>query len=547
MLWEFLNKRQLQENISEENFERFEKLLPILLGEDHEPTELYSKESLVKLFNAFAPADILNNRKFLSTIFNQLPKEKIKELCEIVNLDPNDSFENSVAELSKLDLRDDAYCDKFIEWANLPSYFKPIKKHTSPSKEIIQSSYKPFKSLKDYQYSVYTESMSILEIPRSRFVIQMPTGSGKTRTSMEILIQHILSQESGGIYIWLAHSQELCEQSIECFKEVWVHLSDKPITICRCWGNNITLPYDDPTNCFIVASFQGLYSLLRRNQVPFEEIKDRIRMVIVDEAHKVIAPTYKKVTKSLIGDDSVVIGLTATPGRSTTELDENIELSQFFFNKIVSIKPPRGKTVIDWLRNKKILSKVKYEPLITNISYQLNKREIKHLETLYDFPQNFISQIGSDDLRNLEIVKRLENELKTESRILFFACSVDHSKFICSILLYLGFQAAHIDGSTEDSIRKKNIDDFKEGKIQVLCNYGVLSTGFDAPSTDIVFVSRPTASIVLYSQMIGRGLRGPAIGGTSTCKIIDVKDNIEGFSDQNFVYDYFDDYWGQEN
>lgn len=60
---------------------------------------------------------------------------------------------------------------------------------------------------------------------------------------------------------------------------------------------------------------------------------------------------------------------------------------------------------------------------------------------------------------------------------------------------------------------------------------------------DVVFISRPTASLALYSQMIGRGLRGPAIGGTTSCKIIDVKDNIDGYPEQNIIYDYFEDYW----
>lgn len=61
----------------------------------------------------------------------------------------------------------------------------------------------------------------------------------------------------------------------------------------------------------------------------------------------------------------------------------------------------------------------------------------------------------------------------------------------------------------------------------MLCNYGVLTTGFDAPSVRCVVVARPTVSHVLYEQMIGRGLRGPAFGGTDQCLIIDVDDNIQ--------------------
>ena len=75
-------------------------------------------------------------------------------------------------------------------------------------------------------------------------------------------------------------------------------------------------------------------------------------------------------------------------------------------------------------------------------------------------------------------------------------------------------------------------------------NYGVFSAGFDAPNIDAVVIARPTASVVLYSQMIGRGMRGPVIGGTSEFLLIDVVDDIitdtSGLDD---VYDYFLEYW----
>jgi superfamily II DNA or RNA helicase len=62
--------------------------------------------------------------------------------------------------------------------------------------------------------------------------------------------------------------------------------------------------------------------------------------------------------------------------------------------------------------------------------------------------------------------------------------------------------------------------------------------------TDVVFIARPTKSIVLYSQMIGRGLRGPSVGGTAVCRVVDVIDNIVDYSsDLDDVYDYFQEYW----
>ena len=111
------------------------------------------------------------------------------------------------------------------------------------------------------------------------------------------------------------------------------------------------------------------------------------------------------------------------------------------------------------------------------------------------------------------------------------------------MLTFLGIKAVHLDGTTNRARRQSLIAAFRSGTVQVLCNFALLSTGFDAPKVDTIFIARPTGSIVLYSQIIGRGLRGPAIGGTEKCRVIDVIDNIVGFSDANRVYHYFEGYF----
>ena len=412
------------------------------------------------------------------------------------------------------------------------------------NKEGLDKADFPYKVLKDYQFKVYLESMNCLNNSfLERFVIQMPTGSGKTRTAMEFITEYLNTREEGSIVLWLAHSQELCEQSIECFKEIWIHVARKKLKLFRCWGTAKTLPFSCKESAFIVASFQKLYALLKKNPIQFEEIAPKIRLIIVDEAHKVLAPTYRKVTKKLISKKTSVVGLTATPGRGADNYEGNKELSEFFFNKIIEITSPPDQTVISMLRDKKILAKVNIDPIITGINYELTKEEKKSLELFFDFPQEMLNRIGSDDARNLEIVKRLEFECRKGKSILFFGCSVAHSKFICSMIMFLGYSAAHIDGATEKGSRNQLLNDFRNKKINVLCNYGVLSTGFDAPKTDVIFIARPTASLVLYSQMVGRGLRGPTIGGTEYCKLIDVKDNIVGYDNFDYVYNYFRDYW----
>ena len=101
---------------------------------------------------------------------------------------------------------------------------------------------------------------------------------------------------------------------------------------------------------------------------------------------------------------------------------------------------------------------------------------------------------------------------------------------------------AFIDSNTPTVVRRSMIELFKQKKIEFLFNFGVLTTGFDAPKTDCIVIVRPTTSEVLYEQIIGRGLRGPEFGGTEECDIIDFADNIFRLGSQ-MAYTRFAEFW----
>jgi hypothetical protein len=92
-----------------------------------------------------------------------------------------------------------------------------------------------------------------------------------------------------------------------------------------------------------------------------------------------------------------------------------------------------------------------------------------------------------------------------------------------------GIGAAAISGSTPTVARRYFLDRFQGGQIRVLCNHSVLTTGFDAPRTDMVLIARQVFSPVRYMQMVGRGLRGEKNGGTASCRIVTVVDNLGRF------------------
>jgi superfamily II DNA or RNA helicase len=298
---------------------------------------------------------------------------------------------------------------------------------------------------------------------------------------------------------------------------------------------------------FLCTSFQSAYALIAKKPEFLNSKLYRKRLIVVDEAHKVIAPTYKFVTKALQYDGTQIMGLTATPGRTYKEFnseDENSELAQYFFEKIISFNP-KDKGAIEYLREKGVLAHAKSDVLKVNSDINLSSKELQQVSELFEIPASVLDKFGKNSIRNAEILAKI-NQLvtsQTARSIIFFGTSVEHSVLISSLLKFLDIKAEHVDGSTPRAIREKIISKFKMQEINVLCNYEVLSTGFDAPKVDCVFLARPTASVVLYSQMIGRGLRGPAIGGKESCLIVNVKDNFTNLPGIDKMYQVFEDYW----
>jgi len=544
-VWAVFGQDELQAFIGSATLDRLEAIVPALRGDSVEPEDVFRKATLCAIFDAFVGPDAMKRPAFRREFYNHLGQPKLDALCAVAGVSLTLPFAQRVDRLAGHGWSDPSFCRDAVAVLGLSSAFLPVEEKDYQPWVMIEAASRPLKPLKDYQYSVFTKAIDRVQANCARFVIQMPTGSGKTRTAME-LVSSILNEapDPHTTVVWLAHSSELCEQAYECFLDVWTHLGRHPLRLARAWGDAASLPYDAPGRAFVVAGFQKMHSLFQSEDPALAELRRRINTVIVDEAHRVLAPTFKDVTRALLGGQTRVVGLTATPGRSSVDATENEALAQFFFSDIVSIATDSA-SVIEYLRTRGVLADARYEPLITSTRVELTPAQVRAVGEYFDFPESVLRRLGGDDIRNLEILRRLQRECEAGGSILFFACSVEHSRFICANLVLLGLKAAHVDGGTSTGRRQRTIDEFRRGQLQVLCNYGVLSTGFDAPKVDVVFISRPTASIVLYSQMIGRGLRGPAIGGTRSCKIIDVRDNIVGYSDQERVYSYFDEYYNE--
>ena len=121
-----------------------------------------------------------------------------------------------------------------------------------------------------------------------------------------------------------------------------------------------------------------------------------------------------------------------------------------------------------------------------------------------------------------------------------------HARVLTAILVARNIRSEVVTGATPLRVRDRAIRTFisDDEAPMVLVNFGVLTTGFDAPTASAAVIARPTKSLVLYSQMVGRVIRGPKAGGTDACEIVTVVDpSLPGFGDVAAAFLNWEDVW----
>ncbi len=523
--------------------DRLEELQKLLPAEGSKSESLNSKR-LAEFALALFGNDILYEKKIRTILFQLLPPEKLKDLAaKFARTTHEKPYDNALALSSCSWSSGSDLVYEIARHLNIPKGYLPKSATSFDTVELVEPIDR-LRPLHDYQEQMKRDLLKNLNKSRSKTLLQMPTGSGKTRTVIETLFEHASSNDlfaQQKNILWLAHTEELCEQAIDTFKEVWSNLSNNSVQVVRCWGSYNPKSFD-LMGSFVVASFQKMHSLRKREEEKFRLLVESADVLVIDEAHKILAPTYKEVFDLFSGKDQVhLLGLTATPGRGTDREEENSALARIFDKNLVT---PRFKTnAITALRDKGVLANLSRVSINSGVDIDMNDDEIKNQRTGGDLTPTVIKRLAADTARNRIILHEIERQVKTGNPCLVFSCSTAHSRLLSAALNLKGVRSGHIDCEMRKGSRRRIIDEFRSGEFDVLLNYGVLSTGFDAPRIRSVIVTRPTTSVVLYSQMIGRGLRGPLMGGGADCCLIDIEDNFTNFGGVEEVYAYFDGYW----
>ena len=392
-----------------------------------------------------------------------------------------------------------------------------------------------------YQRQVLADIVCALSSPERRAVAHLPTGAGKTRIASHTAC-HLLNEKDtdDSLVIWLAATEELCEQAADQLSEAWTYLGRRDVCIHRYWGSR-SLDLRRLPSGFLVTGLAKLRSAAFQDNTLLAHLAHRVAAVIFDEAHQAVAKTYCFITEQLCSGRPPLLGLTATPGRTADLTDEDYRLASMFNHKKVSIDPRGHDSPVTYLIQNRYLA----DPHFVPISFD-SDTAIADPQPGMDYSTDDLDNLGRNPERTLKIAELAENAVERHPRTIVFCPSVESAQECNTLLRAKGIVTDVITADTPSEDRRAIIDVFRSDSREhiVLFNYGVLTAGFDAPRTRCVIIARPTTSLVLYSQMAGRAMRGPRAGGNSKAEILTVADtNLPGFGSVTDAFTNWEDLW----
>lgn len=342
----------------------------------------------------------------------------------------------------------------------------------------------PSITLRDYQEACVQRVLEAYQRqPRGgSALIVLPTGGGKTLVFAEI------ARRLGLTTLIIAHREELLRQAAEKY-----HLIDPTALIGQVgagrheWGAPVTI-----ASVQTISRPEHLKALQRFGY----------QLVVIDECHHSATDGYLSVLRAL--PEAFLLGVTATPDR----LDRQ-DISSIFGEPVFSMG------IVEMIE----------QGYLCDLR-AIAVRTMTSLDDLHtqagDFKQDELEEVIDTEERNERVVRAYLEHAKGRSA-LCFAVTVAHAQHLVETFARFEVRAAMVCGETPQEERRRILSAYEHGEIEVLCNVGVLTEGYDAPQTSCIILARPTQSRALFVQCVGRGSR--LAPGKRDCVILDITDN----------------------
>ena len=333
-----------------------------------------------------------------------------------------------------------------------------------------------------------------------RLGVSLATGSGKTVIFTQLIERVEPPTKNATQTLILAHRRELVEQAARHCERAY---PGKTIDIEM--GNTHASGAADIT----VASVRSIVSGERLSKYD----PARFKLVLVDEAHHIVAPGYMDTLEHFGLDLPREIGPALVGVSATFSRFDGLRLGAAIDHIVYH------KDYVDMI-GEKWLSDV----MFTTVKSRVNLSKVRAGKD-GDFQTGQLSEAVNTDETNEITVKAWLSEAGQRKSTLVFCVDLKHVASLTSMFRKHGIDAQYITGATKKRVRGERLDAFKKGQFPVLLNCGVFTEGTDIPNIDCILLARPTKSRNLLVQMIGRGMR--LYPGKKDCHVIDMVASLE--------------------
>ncbi|KIV97902.1 hypothetical protein PV10_01602 [Exophiala mesophila] len=354
--------------------------------------------------------------------------------------------------------------------------------------------------LRQYQEECIQSVLSHLTKGEKRLGISLATGSGKTVIFTRLIDRVKPPTEDAQQTLILAHRRELVEQAARHCERAYPHKSiDIEMGDVRASGcADIT-----------VASVRSMVSGDRLSKYD----PSRFKLVLVDEAHHIVAPGYLQVLEHFGLEERqdsgpALVGVSATFSRF-----DGLRLGSVIDHIVYH------KDYVDMI-GEKWLSDV----MFTTVKSKADLSKVKSGRD-GDFQTGQLAQAVNNDITNDITIDAWRSEASDRKSTLVFCVDINHVVTLTAAFRKIGIDAQYITGATKKRVRGERLAAFKNREFPVLLNCGVFTEGTDMPNIDCVLQARPTKSRNLLVQMIGRGMR--LYPGKENCHVIDMVASLE--------------------
>jgi DNA repair protein RadD len=357
--------------------------------------------------------------------------------------------------------------------------------------------------LRDYQNQAVEASLAHFRSSDDPAVIVLPTGAGKSLVIAE------LSRLAKGRVICLAHVKELVEQNHAKFLATG--------SSAGIFSAGLSQKTSSAKTTF--ASIQSISASLTAFDEP-------VSLIIIDECHRVSMEESGQYNKTIehfktLNPKVKILGLTATPYRLGSGWiyhrhyhGYTRQCTDSIFKKCIFELPLQHMVKKGYLT-----PPIHYDAAIAHYDFSLLTESLDGEQNTDDIALNEL--IHKHPRVTKAVAEQILQLSQDRQGVMIFAATIDHAKEIASYLPEE--QTALITGKTKIKQRDELIANFKAREIKFLVNVSVLTTGFDAPHVDVIAILRPTQSISLFQQIVGRGLR--LSPGKKDCLILDYTNN----------------------